>query len=274
LAEIPKLVIVPLKSLFRRSVGPRILMYHSVADALDDDYAVSVGIFRQQLSWLAENGFRFISLASLSRAIKAGDSRALRNKVVLTFDDGYLDFALNALPVLNRYQAAATVFLVTDMLGRTAQWSNRSKHVPLMSKQDVESIKKQGVTLGSHTATHADLTRLDAQELSRQLVSSRAALNELGESFYSLAYPWGRWSKAVAAAVKTCGYDCAVATCGKTRFPGTDAYALPRITIRADLHLAGFRSHFEPPSPGQILRRYARGLRNRLRGNQVFRCTS
>jgi peptidoglycan/xylan/chitin deacetylase (PgdA/CDA1 family) len=223
-------------------VGPSILMYHSIADNSDDPYSVSVDAFRKQISWLSEYGFDVVPLSFLLQSIQARNYRILRKKVVITFDDGYQDFLKNALPVLLERGAPATVFLVTDMLGGRAPWNESGTHVRLMSEDEVRSIKAQGISLGSHTATHAKLTLLDHEDLQRQLRDSHDALTNLGESFYSFSYPWGQWTRQIVDAVKAAGYECAVAVGEQTRLTAANAYLLPRITMRRDMDLNRFQS--------------------------------
>ena len=178
-------------------------MYHSVADGTSDPYAVTREAFEEQLSWLAAANFHFLSLASFTQSIKIRTYKALRDAVVITFDDGYADVAADALPILRRYTAPATVFLVTGMLGGRASWNPAGKNLRLLTMQEVHYIKEHDVSLGSHTATHVDLTTLAPEELRRQLLSSRELLDECGESFHALSYPWGRSSEDVVKAVIT-----------------------------------------------------------------------
>jgi len=121
--------------------------------------------------------------------------------VVVTFDDGYKDFLDNALPTLLSYRAPPTVFLVTDLRGGGASWNEFGMYAPLMSENEVRCIKGQGISLGSHTATHASLPLLSREDLRRQLGDSRDRLCFLGETFYALSYPWGQWSNQVVDAV-------------------------------------------------------------------------
>lgn len=169
----------------RWGVGPSILMYHSIADNSDDPHSVSVDAFREQISWLSEYGFNVVPLSFLLRSIQTQNYRILRKKVVLTFDDGYQDFVTNALPILLDCGTPATVFLVTDMLGGRASWRENGMHARLMSEDEVRYIKAQGISLGSHTLTHANLTLLDHEDLQRQLRESHDGLTRLGESFYA-----------------------------------------------------------------------------------------
>ena len=245
------------------TVGPFILMYHAIDDCPDDPYSVPVEVFRQQISWLSENGFEVVSLSFLLQSMRTENYRALRKKVVITFDDGNKDFVTNALPILMDCGTTATVFLVTSMFGGKASW-NRS--VPLMSEDEVRGIKAQGISLGSHTATHAQLTILDRDELQRQLRDSRDALTHMGESFYSFAYPWGQWSSQVADAVKTAGYECALAVGEQTRLTAANTYSLPRITMRRDLSMKRFQSLLTRTRVEMELRRGYRILRETMFG--------
>ena len=228
--------------MFDFMVGPFILMYHSVTAISDDPYSVSVDAFREQVSWLSEGGFDVVPLSFLLRSIQARETAILKKKVVMTFDDGYQDFADNALPILLDRGVPATVFLVTEMLGGRASWNESGPDKRLMSEDDVRFIKANGISLGSHTATHARLTHLSKEEVQQQLGDSRDRLTDLGESFYAFSYPWGEWSRQVADAVKAAGYECALAVGEQTRLAAPNAYCLPRITMRRDMDLKHFQS--------------------------------
>jgi peptidoglycan/xylan/chitin deacetylase (PgdA/CDA1 family) len=217
-------------------------MYHSIVDGSDDPYAVSVGAFREQIRWLSEHGFEVVPLSTLVRSIQTRSYGNLRKKVVITFDDGYKDFLDNALPILLVNGAPATVFLVTDLLGGSPAWNESGAHERLMSEDEVRCIKAQGISLGSHTATHANLPLLNHEDLRRQLTDSRDTLNFLGESFYAFAYPWGQWSNQAVEAVKATGYECAVAVGEQTRFTPDNTYVLPRIAMTHDMDLKRFQS--------------------------------
>lgn len=222
-------------------IGPFILMYHSIADDSDDPYSVSVDSFREQISWLSDNGYKTISLSSLLELLRAKNFRALRKNVVITFDDGYKDFFLNAFPILFDYEAPATVFLVTEMLGKISSWNPSFPNVRLMSEDDVIYIKSKGISIGSHTSTHANLTLLDKNELQKQLKKSYDTLTSFGESFYAFSYPWGQWSNHTVNAIKLSGFECAVSVGERTRFTIANKYALPRISMLRNINIEQFR---------------------------------
>jgi len=151
-------------------------IYPHVPDHSDEPYSVSVNAFRQKISWIIEHGFDVVSLSFLLRSIQRRNYSLLKKKVVITLDDGYKDFLTNASPILLDHKATATVFLVTDMLGGSASWNNAGPDEQLMSEDEVRSIKAHGITLGSHTVTHANLSLLDWNDLQRQLSDSRGCL--------------------------------------------------------------------------------------------------
>ncbi|MFT4769771.1 MAG: peptidoglycan/xylan/chitin deacetylase (PgdA/CDA1 family), partial [Glaciecola sp.] len=106
---------------------PRILMYHMVCDpqpgAKFNKLRVPPANFEQQLRWLKDQGWHFASMSDL------GGARNLPKKtVVLTFDDGYEDNLLNADPVLERYDARATLYVVEDRFDRDWSTSKKAHH--------------------------------------------------------------------------------------------------------------------------------------------------
>lgn len=246
-------------------IGPFILMYHSIADDSDDPYSVPVDAFRDQMSWLANKGYEVVPLSQLFDSLQAGKLRRLNKCVVITFDDGYRDFIDNALSVLLDYSATATVFLVTDMLGKKASWIKSGEQAKLMTEDDARDIKASGMSLGSHTATHADLNLLEQDKLQKQLVNSIGVLKDLGESFCPLAYPWGRRSPQVEQAVEAAGYECAVAVGEQMRLAVANRYRLPRVAMRKDLALKRFGSHFSRTNIEMDLRRIYSTVKGKLR---------
>ncbi len=252
--------------LSRWSIGASILMYHSVGDHTDDIFSVTIDNFKRQIYWLHENGFEVISLSSMLQHIQEENYPSLKKKVVITFDDGYKDFTDDALPILSEYGATATVFLVTDLLGKTAEWTKKSTYVPLMSETEVRGIKAKGISLGSHTATHVNLTQVDFGEAIQQLDRSYDMLTELGETFHSFCYPWGQWSYGIAQSVKSRGYTCALAVGEQTTLSTRNQYCLPRVSIRRDLDMESFKVLMNRTNYVKTVRR---GLHAILKRNKI-----
>jgi len=104
-----------------------ILTYHRVLSVkeLEAGYVqpgmyVTAETFAMQMQFLKEN-FSVIALGELLRLWSDGGWDAGRRYCVVTFDDGWLDNYLHALPVLKRLGVPATVFLPTEFVG-TDRW--------------------------------------------------------------------------------------------------------------------------------------------------------
>lgn len=95
-----------------------ILCYHGVS--VDDEHRwsdlyISPALLDRRLAWLRRNGFQILSLDEAVSALYAGTLPD--RSVALTFDDGAADFATQAMPVLARHAAPATVYLTTYYMG-------------------------------------------------------------------------------------------------------------------------------------------------------------
>ena len=92
-----------------------ILMYHSVSRIGADPWGLRVAPrqFAEHMAVLRThtNPIRLDELASAT----VGDGT--RRPVVVTFDDGYADNLLHALPILERYRIHATIFVATGFVG-------------------------------------------------------------------------------------------------------------------------------------------------------------
>lgn len=93
----------------------QILSFHRVAPEEDEFISpMPLEIFERQMQFLAKN-CNVIELEQAAEGFEYGDLPD--NAVVITFDDGYRDNYLHALPVLSSLSLPATVFLVTGVIG-------------------------------------------------------------------------------------------------------------------------------------------------------------
>jgi peptidoglycan/xylan/chitin deacetylase (PgdA/CDA1 family) len=95
------------------------------------------------------------------------------NYVVLTFDDGYLDFYTQAFPVLRQYGFTATVFLPTDYIDGSRPGLRGKKH---LTWDLVAELNKSGIDFGSHTCSHPQLYDLQPNEIELELRKSKETI--------------------------------------------------------------------------------------------------
>lgn len=227
---------------------PYVLMYHSIAVHERDPYLVTVDPrrFDQQLRWMRDTGLRGVSMRELLLAHWAGEARGL---VGLTFDDGYADFARNALPALRRYGFTATVFVIAGRIGGDNEWDPEGPRKRLMTAAEVREVAESGVEVGSHGLLHQHMSYLDDDELVPEVVESRELLREItGQDVTGFCYPYGDVDQRVVDTVAAAGYEYG---CAIWRSEVSGLHALPRTYI-------GDRDG--------TLRLHAKHLRHRLTG--------
>ncbi len=218
--------------------APRVpvLLYHRMArsgEQIDPAAAVSQTRFDRQLGYLADAGYMCISLDRLIGYVRNGQPVPNRS-FVITFDDGFLDTYRLAWPVLRRRGMPATVFLVSDRIGKTSEWMQTEPSGPqlLMGADHIRRMHAGGVDFGSHGCAHWDMTALNETALSDELVRSRARLSELlGHEVRTLAYPYGRFETRERLFAARAGYTAAASVVAGWNHPGTDPLALRRIVV-------------------------------------------
>ncbi|MBC9725143.1 polysaccharide deacetylase family protein [Streptomyces sp. TRM68367] len=203
-------------------------MYHSVGDCSDDPYRIAVSPHRldRQLRWLRRQGLRGVGVRELLAARARGAGQDL---VGLTFDDGYADFVVHALPLLRRHGCGATLFVLPGRLGGDNTWDPLGPRRPLLSADGIRHAAAEGVEIGSHGLTHVDLTQADDALLHAEVRDSGALLSEVtGAHVHGFCYPYGRLDRRVVDAVQAAGYSYACAT-GPGDLAGR--HALPRFHV-------------------------------------------
>ena len=197
---------------------PRILMYHMVSEhrqgAKFNKLRVPPEQFEQQVAYLAENGWTFAHVSELANPLPD-------KTVVLTFDDGYRDNLEYAHPILARYKAKATLYLVEDRFDRDWSTAKKAHHdsgelmrEPKLTDAEVETMLASGVwELGAHTLTHANLPATEPEQRAEEVIQGRTVLQQKFEqSIPSFAYPFGIYDAEDVRLAQQAGYDFAVTT--------------------------------------------------------------
>jgi len=119
--------------------GAIILVYHSVGgkDVFWDN-VIDEKVFEKQLKYLAKNR-TVVSLNDIVQKKLSGESIP-KDWAAITFDDGYKDYALNAVPILRQYNYPATVFICSSTFSpNTEIFSDKLNRI--ISNTKKESIK-------------------------------------------------------------------------------------------------------------------------------------
>jgi peptidoglycan/xylan/chitin deacetylase (PgdA/CDA1 family) len=214
--------------------GIPILMYHRVATAGPlglERFRVDPTLFDEQLSALRDYGYSTVGITDGVEALSERENPT-EKPIIITFDDGYRDF-LTALPSLQKYLFAATVFLVAARIGGFADWDKcYGKTTPLMSWSEILEIAGEGIELGCHSLTHRPMTEMNYSDLLRDTRQARKIL-ELGleKSITHFAYPYGAENKIVRSAIAALGFSSAVSCRPAVARFGDEILCLPRIEV-------------------------------------------
>ena len=231
-----------------------ILTYHAVGDPRKYG-SVPVDRLHRDLAYLTGR-FDVVDLADLVDAVRNGTPG---RRVALTFDDGYRDFYTNALPVLHRYDAPATVFVCPafvddgnpDLLrrlftspdspavqghdGPTTVLPDSGDPLMLTERQLRALVDDDLVAIGNHTMTHPDLRGIsDEADLRREIVGGKEALEtRFDVAIDRFSYPYGRFTES-SVRIAESSHDLAVTTLPGRVSTEENPYRLPRVTAHTN----------------------------------------
>ncbi len=210
---------------------PRVLCFHKLSRHFCwEGTWTTPARFAAYLDRLRARGYTFIDESQYLAALDTRHAGASR-QLLLTFDDGYDDLYDLAWPILAERRIPFHVFVVSDYAGRTNDWDLSLGRRPFrhMDWSRVREMAARGVTFGSHTASHRDVTRMAPAELHEDLARSKRAIEDaIGEPARTLSYPFGRYHDAAARAVREAGFAAAFSLYPSGRNAAIDGYALRR----------------------------------------------
>jgi len=221
------------------------LMYHHIthlqanATATWRTLTVTPEAFEAQVKWLADNGYHTLYFSDLVAYFR--DGVPLPEKpIILTFDDGWTDDYTVAFPILRKHCMVGTFF-------PPVAWVNRSNGSKVMTWPMIEEMSRSGMEFGSHTIDHHLLNEQTAQQITEELVDSKAALEQhVVRPVVALAYPGGGHNPLAVSLVPKAGYGAAVGVTAGVEQARSDLFLLHRITIPYSDDLKAFERRITP----------------------------
>jgi peptidoglycan/xylan/chitin deacetylase (PgdA/CDA1 family) len=233
-----------LRDIVRSLVGRhrvRIFTFHRVTWLCRDGMTVAPDVFERQMAYLKRTHDVVPLSVALERLRDGGPLR--RPLAAVTFDDGYRTVLRHAKPVMDRFGFVGTCFVSTDVVGTDRRLDHDAAN-PVGAYQDVMSWSElaamvaDGWELGSHTATHARLSAIPAEEARAELERSREALIErFGAAEIALAYPFGQEDdirEPARTAARELGYAACLGDYGGDNAIGAEPFRLRRTELGGD----------------------------------------
>lgn len=220
----------PFRALFAQ--GNPILTYHKLGPRpsgvrLKGMY-LSESLFVRQLNELREEGYMTGSLRSCVEPFSG-------RRVVITFDDAYLNVLRFGLGPLAANGFKAIQFVVADRIGKLNTWDMALGEAPeqLMDKEQLSEWLDAGHDIGSHTLSHPYLTRLPPARAQEEIEASKKRLEDaFARPIEHFCYPFGDWNDMVQDLVIEAGYKTACTTDSGINVPGDSVFTLKRLTAR------------------------------------------
>ena len=162
-----------------------------------------------ELWLLSKLGYQFSTLRDAMTA--SSDKLA-----VITFDDGYEDNFTEALPILERFRAPATIFVITGDVGKKAVvWDESDEKLPadMITWEMLAELQKKGWEIGSHGHSHVHFDTKNRPVQESLICHSMAEIEDgLGTVPISFAYPFGSFDETTKATLRRFGIRFAVTT--------------------------------------------------------------
>lgn len=220
-------------------VGLRILFYHRVSDDRDE-LAVRPRTFRRQMDYLAAQSYRVVDVME---AVELLDNGAVSSKTVgLSFDDGFVDVAEQALPILAERGFRATVFVSPGVIDGWSRFDWYKRQPPILGWDEIAELDAEGtLRFEAHSLTHPNLLRLRDEGSREEIIGSKVALEaRLGRPVHAFSYPAGLFGPRERAFVAESGFDVAVSCEPGLNTRSTDRLALRRRQVDARDSLLDF----------------------------------
>jgi peptidoglycan/xylan/chitin deacetylase (PgdA/CDA1 family) len=209
----------------RASVRMPMPLYHYIEYVQDPNdkgrqsLDIRPDLFEKQLADMQKAGYTTLWVKDVPKLL-SGEEKLPEKPVVLTFDDGYADFYTDALPLLKKYQAKGTLYIINDLLNTPGYLTNA---------QVKEIIASGLVEIGAHTLDHKNLKSTPIAEQKRQIFESKAGLEkEFGITMETFAYPYGAYSDQTVALAKEAGFTAAVSVDAGNIDSEKNLFVLPR----------------------------------------------
>lgn len=212
-----------------------ILLYHAVS--VDPPgwivhLAVSPATFSAHLDLVAASGRQPLTVSQYADGLR-GVRPLPPRPVLITVDDGFADFAGNALPALAERKIPSTLYVTTGALaGRRRQ--SVLPQATMLHQTELRELEAASVEIGAHSHTHRQLDLMPDREVASELsLSSNLLAEALGHSIRSFAYPYGYWRRRVLQLVQAAGFDSACGVGNALCSAADHPLALPRLLVRA-----------------------------------------
>lgn len=199
------------------------LMYHRFGEDTAPATNIRLDQFEAHLTEIAERGYTVLPIPEILASLRNG--RSLPDRTIgLSIDDAFLSVYTEAWPRLREAGLPFTLFVATDSIDdRTPGY---------MDWEQVRELARNGVTIGSQTASHLHMALTSRRRNARDIVkANRRFERELGRKPRLFAYPFGEMSLEARDVIIENGFTAAFGQHSGVLHPGSRFHFLPRFAM-------------------------------------------
>ncbi len=195
------------------------LMYHRFEENKYPSTNIKIDIFQKHLNIIKENNFSFLSPNNFELEFSKVTKE---KKILLTIDDAFSSFYLNAWPILKKNRIPFILFVSTDSVGKNGY----------MSWNEIKEISKEDfVFIGNHSHSHEYLVKYEFEEFKKDIIKSIKIFKEnLGYNSKFFSYPFGEYNLEQKKYIAK-NFDYAFGQHSGVIDLNKDKYELPRFPI-------------------------------------------
>lgn len=205
--------------------------------------------FKNQLKYLKNFG-DFISMDDACRLLSEKSPVKGRYWCV-SFDDGFYNCYSNMMEITSALKVPVIIYLPVNFIGLDPAKADDEKRianfypenprlVPFLSWENCKAMLAHQVSFGSHTCSHANLSKITAAEIETELVLSKKIIEDkLGVKCNHFACPWGRpgidfFPEQTTSIAQKAGYISFSTTARGKMIAGDDLFLLKRDHLLAN----------------------------------------
>lgn len=215
-----------------------ILMLHRVvaqrSEGENRELEITPGFLEQTIKDYKQKGFLFVSIDEVSEILEKG--KVDKPFVCITFDDGYRDNYIDALPILKKEQVPFTVYVTTGFIdNKQSMWWYPNERLGLSRDELLNLDAEPLCTIGAHTITHPKLENLSVQEQRVEIKQSKQDLERLlGHCVNHFSYPHGSYNENTIAIIEESGFHTALMAWGGVVRRGDNPMLLHRTILKQE----------------------------------------
>jgi peptidoglycan/xylan/chitin deacetylase (PgdA/CDA1 family) len=168
----------------------RILTYHSIGDDVPEDdnglYNLSEDKFYKQMKYLYDNNYNVCSLNNIKK-----------NCICITFDDGFLNNLIKALPILEKFKFDFTVFVSPDLI------INNNNNLYMTTNDLINLSNYDNVIIGGHSYHHKRLGIMSTNQAEIEIYKCKNWLEKLlKKEIIHFSFPYGSYNNELIELLK------------------------------------------------------------------------